>query len=126
MKICVILLLSFIILVSCKKDKKPSVLISGKWVESKSRADTISFTAEGSFLLLRGKELSFGQLRPRAWSGPYCYNVKSDTISLYWLFSSDSRQNKYGFDLKRDVMTIGDFYQMYQPKGAVLTFTRLR
>ena len=125
LRTCVILFLSSLMLLACKKGNNTSP-VSGKWIESKDRADTLIFDSESFLSILRGKELSSGHLLPKAWSGMYFYSIKSDSITVHYSLSSNSRQYTYVYSLQGNELTIGDFYKKNQTQGSVLKFTRLR
>jgi hypothetical protein len=113
--------------VSCEKSIFKKDPIAGIWVETTQRTDTLVFdNHQLSFNLNRGLELRNGDLQPKYSSGPYSYEIRKDSISLIWMFSSSSYENSYYFkeDTKNDLIKIGNFFVDSLNKNVVLTFSR--
>ena len=123
------LLIFVLALLGCSKndtDLLSSSELKGKWVETETRMDTISFELLGGaevMNLARGKEIRNGSLLPKYWSGPYNYNLINEKISLNWLLSSNSNYNDYYFKIIDKRLNIGNFYE--SSSGEILTFEKL-
>ena len=104
--------------------------LEGVWVEKTGRLDTIfcDDILEGKYFLLgRGKEVSNGHTVPKRGAGHWKYQVSpnSDTISLNYLLSSNSRFNNYYFKIGHHTMKIGNFYDSAMAENRELTFVKL-
>ena len=123
-----LILFSFIIL-SCSKDDMKSLTsteLQGKWIESVTRLDTVSFETVDSFDMMnlsRGIELKNGYFLPKSGSGPYKYKLLEGEISLYWVLSSDSKFKDYYFKMNGNKFNIGNFYG--STIGETLVFEKL-
>ena len=121
--------LLLILTISCKKDRIETPPISGIWIETIHKSDTLVFENEyPSFTLNRGTEIRDGYLLPKYSSGPYSYEIVQDSISLRWGLSSYSGSFKYYFNLdeKNEHIKIGNFFidSLYHD-NVTLTFSRL-
>lgn len=106
-------------------DLSPSSDLSGKWIEMKTRTDTLTFESWDTMDVMnlrRGKEMRDGYLLPKAGSGPYEYKLTSGKISLYWMLSSNYSFNDYSFKRTGNRLIIENFYG--SPSGATLTFVK--
>lgn len=120
-----IILFFILILYSCAKDKDDLTLndLKGKWIEVVTKSDTLTFSPMDKRLTLgRGKEMRNGSLLPKFKSGLYEYKLQDESISLYWMLSSNYNFSNYSFELKDDKLYIGNFYE--STSGAILTFER--
>lgn len=112
---------------SCTKESTEPVQISGKWVESKERADTLVFGYDNLLELKRGKQLSnLALFSSLSGSGLYKYSFKQDSIRLNYLVSSSSVLKSYSFKMDESKLYIGDFYQKNPGKNVKLIFERVR
>src|SRR5688572_16512841 len=87
--------------------------LSGKWVEMKTRTDTLRFESWESLDVMylgRGIEVRNGSLLPKSGSGPYQYKLMDGKISLNWMLSSNSSFNDYNFRYYGDTLMIDNFY----------------
>jgi hypothetical protein len=113
-------------LISCKKKSEAPGNLSGTWIETKNRADTLVFMHEKMLDLRRGKAVYNGNLLPKAWSGLYTYHLKQDSIGLRYTLSSNSNQPTYQFFIESNQIHIGDFYQKDPSQNTLLIFERLK
>lgn len=125
-KITLLILVASFILISCKKKPEAPGIISGTWIETKNRADTLVFMRKNILDLRRGKATYNGYLQPKAWSGLYLYQLKPDSIGLKWMLSSNSNQPTYPFLMQSNQIHIGDFYQKDPGQNTLLIFERLK
>jgi hypothetical protein len=126
-KTALLMLAGSLVLISCKKNKQATPgNISGTWIETRDRADTLVFMDENMLDLRRGKSVYNGHLLPRAWSGLYIYKIKPDSIGLNWMLSSNANSKRYKFLMQSNQIQIGDFYQKDLPESTVLIFERLK
>jgi len=123
-KIGILILACLMSLLACKKSERTQ--ISGNWVESGSRADTLVFMDDNMFSLKRGTELIDSHSIPKRGSGSYKYHLKPDSIGLKYLLSSNSNSRIYKFVMDGGKIQIGDFYHEAAGKQVVLVFERLR
>lgn len=113
----------------CSKDDTNIVTSSdleGKWIETETRMDTLSFESLGNLEIMnlkRGKEIRDGNLLPKSGSGPYNYDLSEEKISLNWMLSSDSSFTAYYFKVVGDKLSIGNFYG--STYGETLIFEKL-
>ncbi|MCB0458927.1 MAG: hypothetical protein KDC74_02785 [Flavobacteriaceae bacterium] len=108
-------------------DTTTSSDLNGKWIEVKTKTDTLIFKSWESIetmTLNRGKEVRDGQLLPKSGSGPYEYKLATGKISLYWMLSSSYSFNDYNFKRTGDTFVIGNFYN--SPSGTTLTFKKIQ
>lgn len=101
-------------------DVSHSTELKGKWVETGTRTDTLSFEPFGDeeYMVLRRAELFR--------TGPYEYKIlPKDSISLRWMLAATANlYNVYHFKHTGNKLTIGNFYD--SPSGTVLTFRKLK
>jgi hypothetical protein len=115
-----------IALVSCQKDEfpDPSTLpkgLTGSWVESNTRADTIVFKSEkesGHFFLNRGFAMTNGYWLPKIGSTSYSYKISGDSISVIDGLSSAMEGGTYyfRFDEAKLTINIGKFSKYINTK----------
>lgn len=120
--------LLFFLLVSCEKNTIEKAPIDGIWVETTQKMDTLVFDNQHpSFNLNRGSELRNGYLLPKYSSGLYLYEIKKDSISLRWLFSSSAYGHNYSFKiaLENEQLKIGNFFVDSLNKNGILIFSRI-
>jgi hypothetical protein len=73
--------------------------------------------------LSRGLEVRNGHLLPKLNAGPYLYQLTgNNTISLYWMLSSNSQYHDYYFNQNGAKLMIGDFFES---KYGVRVFRKL-
>jgi hypothetical protein len=120
-----------LILLSCERDDNVDLMTSsdltGKWIEIKTKTDTLVFESWDTMEVMnlkRGKEMRNGYLLPKAGSGPYEYKLADEKISLYWMLSSNYSFKDYNFKQTGDKLTIDNFYG--SSSGATLTFKKLK
>ncbi len=124
-------LLVFLILhLGCQPEEISKEQLQGIWVEVTDRTDTLVFAQEPFhydkyFTLNRGKEIRNGHVLPKYGSGTYQYQLKDNTISVYNLLSSCYCFHDYHFELKKDQISIGDFYQKNTSGQQRLTFQKV-
>ncbi|WP_207532431.1 hypothetical protein [Desertivirga arenae] len=121
--------LLFLFLVSCEKNPAEEAPISGTWVETTRKADTLVFNSDGSsFMLNRGSEMRNGLVLPKYLSGPYSYEIAKDSVYLKWMASSRWDGNNYYFnvDSKNQEIRIGNFFVDSLDNRKVLIFSRIR
>ena len=104
--------------------------LEGVWVEKTDRLDTIfcdDILGGKYFLLGRGKQVIEGHIIPKRGAGLWKYqiNPNSNSISLNYLLSSNSRFNNYYFKIGHQMMKIGNFYNSAIPENRELTFVKL-
>ena len=123
------LIIFVFVFLSCSKDNSDLVNSSnlkGKWIETQTRMDTLSFESLDNLAIMnlnRGKESQSGNLVPKPNSGPYEYKFIEENISLRWVLSSNSNFNDYYFKIIGDKLNIGNFYG--STLGETLTFEKL-
>lgn len=93
-----ILILSIVLLSSCKKDSTTISLESKMWVESNGRTDTIAFSND--LMILN---------RPKT-KIPYLYRDLIDSVELQNALSSFFNPKKYGYKIENNKLYITDFY----------------
>ena len=130
----VVISLGFV-LVSCQKDEHPhpSTLpkgLIGSWVETNTRADTISFNSDnqsGYFSLSRGFAMTNGYWLPKIGSAPYSYNITGNSISVIDGLSSSMQGGTYYFRYDEPNLTIniGKFCKYINTKKSILTFRKI-
>ena len=118
-------------LFGCENDdnvnKATSADLKGKWIEMKTRTDTLTFLSWDTMEVMnlrRGKEMRDGHLLPKSGSGPYEYKLTPGRISLYWMLSSNYSFKDYSFEQVGDRLIIENFYG--SPSGARLTFEKVK
>jgi hypothetical protein len=113
-------------MLSCSKESlSNSAQLTGIWIESDMRKDTITFQqidGSGFFTLSRGYDLQNGVRLPKYGSGIYSYRIKEDHIELKWLLSSNSDYNPYLFLQNGNRIRIGNFF--HASLGPVLEFRK--
>ncbi|APQ17914.1 hypothetical protein [Maribacter hydrothermalis] len=123
------LLIFVLTILSCSKnevEESSSSELKGKWVETETRTDTITFEVfeeVTAINLARGKEIRNGSLLPKYGSGPYNYKLLNEKISLNYSLSSNSSYNDYYFKIINNKFKIGNFYE--STSGELLTFEKL-
>ena len=109
--------------------------ISGTWLESISKTDTLVFSPEYDglypvFNLKRKFRVTEGYSLPGYFSGPYWYILGENSISVNWFLSSNSQYNRYYFKLipEGNELKIGSFFADPPfPLGRdTLTFTKIK
>lgn len=124
--VLIILILAFL---CCSKDDTKSLTsanLKGKWIETETRLDTLSFESMENFEIMnlnRGKEIRNGNLLPKSGSGPYRYLLLEEKISINWMLSSDGSFNDYYFKIIENKINIENFYG--STLGETLTFEKL-
>jgi hypothetical protein len=105
---------------SCSDDDPvDSSGLNGKWIEVKTKTDTVSFEAfeDKKYMMLRRGKL----LR----SGPYEYVLlPDDRISIHWTLAATMTFQEYPFKMSGDKFDIGNFFE--SPSGEILTFQKLK
>lgn len=102
---------------SCQKNPLTKSPLSGTYIETEKKTDTIVFLSEYDgqkpvFELKRGYRISDGYKLPDYYSGPYNYQIYQDSISLYWFLSSGSAQSYYFKSLAEEQkLIIGNFFK---------------
>lgn len=117
------LILSGLLIISCKKNSEKVSLEETVWVESKDKKDTLVFLKEGSLLLNRPKEIRGGHLLPQLGDGSYFYKELKDSIFLHHAVSSYYGTTNYAFKMESNTLYIGDFYNK---SGKLLIFKKIR
>jgi len=121
-----VLLLPILFCMGCKEDDIATPFISGTWIESVDKTDTLVFSNnERFFTLNRGKEVRNGQLLPKYGSGIYLYVLEEDTISVRNTVSSFSGYYKTSIEIEQNRLVIGDFYQKDTLTQQALIFEKL-
>lgn len=113
---------------SCEKNNTEKVPLDGTWIEASHKTDTLVFDDQHTFFNLnRGTEIRNGYLFPKYLSGSHFYEIRKDSISLRWVFSSSSYGKNYYFnvDSKNGQIKIGNFFVDSLDKNATLTFSRI-
>lgn len=112
-----LIILGFIFaIIGCSRDNfdNPTLQdLQGKWIEVKSKTDTLSFSVlngKNIVMLNRDKEIINGELIPKRGTGPYEYKLKEGNISLNWMLSSNSAFNDFRLTFKGNKLIIGNFY----------------
>lgn len=131
----VLLLLSLGFLACKQSDTVSPETITGVWIESSARKDTLIFNPlyQGAPLpntlrVNREKELnSSGSLLPKIGSGLYQYELQGDTILVQSLFSSSSKRTGYRIGLQDGRLILENFFELgfNQPATATRTLVRL-
>ncbi|GAB4032603.1 hypothetical protein [Spirosoma gilvum] len=133
--ICSLLLLSVGFLACKQSDTVSPETLTGTWIESSARKDTLIFnpTFNGvplpnSLQVNRGKEVnSGGYLLPKIGSGIYQYEVQGNTILVQNMLSSSSKRTGYQIELQGGKLKIENFFELgfNQPATATRTLVRL-
>ncbi|MFH1119612.1 MAG: hypothetical protein V1775_07290 [Bacteroidota bacterium] len=121
MKIIKLILMGFLLTVlfgnaSCQKNTLKKSPLTGTWIESGKKSDTIVFSPEYDgqhpvFELKRGFRITEGYQLPDYYSGYYWYKLSQDSIALYWFLSSASFQSYYFKILPGDgKFAMGNFF----------------
>lgn len=108
--------------------------VTGTWVESVHKTDTLIFNAryEGDtpgFLLQRAQRMMPNGHSVPGWNaGYYHYVLDKNLIKINWLLSSDSRFKPVFFmwDPGKTTLKIGDFFSGSQASADTLTFIRIK
>ncbi|MBN8821142.1 MULTISPECIES: hypothetical protein [unclassified Spirosoma] len=129
------LLLSLGFLACKPSDTVSPETLTGVWIESSTRRDTVIFNPlyQGTPLpntlrVDRGKELnSSGSLLPKIGSGLYQYELQGDTILVQSLLSSSSKRTGYRIELQDSKLRLENFFELgfNQPATATRTLVRL-
>tara|TARA_R110002072_G_scaffold299044_1_gene473873 strand:+ start:899 stop:1306 length:408 start_codon:yes stop_codon:yes gene_type:complete len=123
------LIILALVFFSCTKDNsnlENSNDLIGKWTETQSRMDTLSFESLDNLAIMnlnRGKEIRNENLVPKLKSGTYVYKIIEENISLRWILSSNSNFNDYYFKISGNKLNIGNFYG--STSGETLSFEKL-
>jgi hypothetical protein len=129
---CIILFLA-----TCEKKDEfpdPGTLpkgLSGSWVETNTKADTISFNSDnqsGYFSLSRGFAMTNGYWLPKIGSTIYSYTISGDSISVIDGLSSAMEGGTYyfKFDEPSLMINIGKFSKYISTKKSTLTFRKIK
>jgi len=111
------LMLIFSSEISSQKELLKTSPLSGTWIESINKTDTIVFLSEFDgqypvFEFKRGFRITDGMKLPDYYSGPYNYWLSEDHISLFWFLSSGSFQTYYFKVLpEQGTLRIGSFFK---------------
>jgi hypothetical protein len=109
--------------------------MTGTWVESYSKTDTIVFSPEYDgqfpvFNLKRAFRITEGYKLPGYFSGPYWYIPGEESLSINWFLSSNSAFNRYYFKLmpEGNQFKIAAFFTDTPeiPEQDTLTFVRIQ
>lgn len=121
-----LLLIAFL---SCENNDITSTgSLEGKWVDIKTKTDTLIFDSSISadlFLLRRGKEIQNGHLLPKPGTGIYEFKLLPEKISIYNTLSSCYCFNEYFFIHHQEEITVENFYDPAST-GILQTFTKLK
>lgn len=123
------LIILALVFFSCTKDNsnlENSNDLIGKWIETQSRMDTLSFESLDNLAIMnlnRGKEIRNENLVPKLKSGTYVYKIIEENISLRWILSSNSNFNDYYFKISGNKLNIGNFHG--STSGETLSFEKL-
>lgn len=125
-----VFLIGFILiaLMSCEKDLIETQQLKGSWIESEFKSDTIVFgNMPEMFTLNRKKEMRGSSLVPGYRSGPYSYQIETDSINILWGLSSTIVTSKYyfEFDNKNDRLRIGNFFIDSLSNNKILVFVKV-
>lgn len=115
-----------LLLISCEKNDTEKVPLDGTWIEATHKTDTLVFDHQHTFFNLnRGTEIRNGYLLPKYLSGSHFYEIRKDSISLRWVFSSSSYGKNYYFnvDSKNGQIRIGNFFVDSLNQNVILTFS---
>ncbi len=127
-----------IALVSCQKDQLPfpdpdslPPGLTGSWVETSTRTDTIIFHSDKDTGLLwfqRGYEIRNGYRLPIIGSTGYKYEIFSDSIHMIDGLSSAMEGGTYYFKFDEPNLTIsiGKFSKYIDTKKSILTFRKIK
>ena len=131
MKIPLIFLVFFLFAATmqCQKATFQKSPISGTYVETVNKTDTLDFLPEYDgllpiFWLKRGVDKN---KLPKHYSGPYHYEIFDNTISINWFLSSNSGFHGYYFKLspnKKEMQIVNFFDNPYMNQDT-LTFERI-
>lgn len=116
------------LLSNCEKSDNETMDLNGAWLEESHKTDTLVFDTELSVVVLnRGKELIGDFLVPKPHSGPYIYELRSDSINLNWVLSSVGVGKNYYYDLdsEKKQIRIGNFFVDSISNNEKLTFSKL-
>lgn len=116
-------------LISCEENDNEKILLNGIWLENSQQVDTLVFDKqnfEGLFILYRERELTNGNLLPKAGAGPYNYFINEDSVNLRSSFSSSFESNNYYFslNLENEIIEIGNFFEDSLSGNVILTFSK--
>lgn len=118
-----------LLLTGCNTESVVNSLLSGVWIETTHKTDTLAFNNQfQGFILNREREVRYGYLLPKGHSGPYTYELKNDSITLLWSASDYNKGTNYYFkpDLKNNQLKIGNFYVDSIGNNEVLTFSKIQ
>jgi len=133
-----VIFLTGIMLESCQKDNTsfsdPSTLpkgLSGSWVETSTKSDTIIFNSDkdtGLLILHRGYEIRNGYRLPIIGSDGYKYEILTDSIRLMGGLSSTFFDETFYFKYNEANLTIniGKFSQYIETNKSILTFRKIK
>lgn len=112
------LVLCLVAVASCSKKNENTEVLSGVWVESSLRHDTIRFDAENwsdneRIFDFRSKPFveSVGSSDTVRLSNMYRFKLTTDSVSMIYLYSSSMLYHNFAFTMKTPTQfTIGRFY----------------
>ena len=97
-----------------KKESFKESPITGTWVETTTKTDTLEFLPEydGTNPILWLKRGKNDDNLPKIYSGPYSYELSGNSITMNWFLSSNMSFHEYFFEPSPDkeILKIGNFY----------------
>jgi hypothetical protein len=108
--------------------------VTGTWVETVTKTDTMVFSPEYDgqfpiFILNRATRVIEGYTLPGYFSGPYWYITGANSISIQWFLSSTTAFNRFYFEFSAggNEFKILNFFTdpMSTAERDTLTFTRI-
>jgi len=108
--------------------------LTGTWVESSARRDTLIFNPDqagtslpGMLIVNRGKEINVGgYLLPKIGSGIYSYTVQGKRIYVQNMLSSYSQGAEYTIERKGENLYVDNFFELAPRESATATRTLVR
>jgi len=135
-KIAALLLVSGIFILNSCQDEfpDPDLLpkgLTGSWVEIHTKNDTITFTSDadaGIFLLQKGYENRNGYRLPVIGSGPYEYEISSNSVIVRDCLSSTWSEISYYYNFNEQdlIIRIGKFSEYIDVNKSILTFRKIK
>jgi hypothetical protein len=129
-RVIILILFVSLIFAGCEKTWDDFPGLSGVWVESTYRQDTIIFNSHGSntFVLSRGMEERDGYLLPKAGSGIFSYELKPDSIKIVNMIMSCLCYETVYFNLSPpgNIFVIGNFYDTAYSSSYRNTFIKVK
>ena len=102
-------------------------MLSGVWIESVDRLDTLIFNEELSFLeVRRAKEMRNGHLLSQLGAGLYQYQIEGNVLSIRNTASSSSESRDVFINVESDRLVIDDFYRRDSGTSRRLTFEKFK